>query len=109
MTPLAVLAALSAAMGGLVPLLCGLLFWRDPESGMRATRHRPEQLPRVMVGRYFAFAALAFGAALHGDLRVMLYLFVAFGAVSLADAAIYWRAGHSGLPHLVAAGGCLLV
>jgi hypothetical protein len=106
---LAPLAMIAAAIGGLVTLWLAVDFARDPEGGMRRATHRPELLPRVMVGRYAAFTVLAFAAALHGDPAIVLVLFVVFGGISLYDAALYGRAGHAYAPHLAAALGCGIV
>jgi hypothetical protein len=103
------LMQVAAALGALVTLWLAVDFWRDPEGGMRRATHRPEMLPRVMVGRYAAFTVLALAAALRGDPATILVLFAVFAAVSLFDARLYARAGLPFLPHALAAGGCLIV
>lgn len=106
---LATLALIAAAIGGLVTLWLAVDFARDPEGGMRRATHRPEMLPQVMVGRYAAFTVLAFGAALYGDLAVVMVLFAVFAGISAYDAALYARAGQLWAPHAAAGAGCLIV
>ena len=106
---LAALALIAAAIGGLVTLWLAVDFARDPAGAMRRATHRPEMLPRVMVGRYAAFTVLAFGAAAYGDLVVVIFLFAVFAGISAYDAALYARAGHPWAPHAAAAAGCLIV
>lgn len=103
------ITSIAALIGGLVPLWLAYDFWRDPEGAMKRATHRWQDLPTVMVGRYLAFGALAIGAALHGDPKVILYLFSVFSAVSFFDAGIYWRAGHPFGPHLAAGLACWIV
>jgi len=105
----ALLAMIAAAIGGLVTLWLAVDFARDAEGAMRRATHRPEMLPQVMVGRYAAFTALAFGAAVYGDPWPILFLFLVFSAISAYDAALYARAGHAFLPHAAAAAACWIV
>ena len=109
MGALAWLTAIAAGIGGLVTGSLALGFWRDPEAAMARATHRREKLTQVMAGRYAAFTLLAFGAAGHGDPRVILYLFAVFGLLSLYDAWLYRRDGHPAGPHLLAAAGCGIV
>ena len=103
------LALIAAVLGGLVTLWLAVDFARDPEAAMRRATHRPEMLPRVMVGRYAAFTALAFGAAAYGDLTVVIFLFAVFAGICAWDAALYARAGRPWAAHGAAGVGCLIV
>jgi hypothetical protein len=105
----ALLAMIAAAIGGLVTLWLAVDFARDAQGAMRRATHRAEMLPQVMVGRYAAFTALAFGAAVYGDPWPILFLFLVFSAISAYDAALYARAGHAFLPHAAAAAACWIV
>lgn len=102
------LAAIAAAGGGLFTLALTVDFWRDSERAMRRATHRAEMLPKVMIGRYAAFTALAAGAALSGDPAIILFLFAVFLGLSLYDTLLYARAGHAWGPHALAAVLCLL-
>jgi hypothetical protein len=106
---IAALPLIAAALGGLVTLWLAVDFARDPGGAMRRATHRPEMLPRVMVGRYAAFTVLAFAAALHGDLGVVMVLFAVFAGICAWDAALYARAGHPWAAHGAAGIGCLIV
>jgi hypothetical protein len=106
------LSQVTIAFSGIGVLVTGalaLLYLRDPVAGMAATTHRPEKLPEVMADRYLAFAALAIGATLYGDLKVIAGLFAAFSFMGFADARIYARGGHSCVKHLLAGGAALVV
>jgi hypothetical protein len=106
---IAALAMIAAAIGGLVTLWLAVDFARDPDGAMRRATHRAGMLPQVMVGRYAAFTALAFGAAAYGDPWPILFLFLVFSAVSFYDAALYARAGHRAGPHVAAGAACWIV
>lgn len=99
---LGTLTVLLCLGGALVTGFLAVIFWRDPETGMAAATHRPEQLPKVMVDRYVAFAFLALAAAWYGDPAVIAGLFVAFAFMGLADGVIYARAGHPHIKHTAA-------
>lgn len=99
---LATLSVLLAGLGGLFTGRFGVLFLLDPERGFAATTHRPEELPKVMADRYFAFALLALGSAVYGDFRVIAYLFAVFALVSFADAWIYARIDRPYVKHFAA-------
>jgi len=98
---LAALAVAMAAVGVAVTGLLAFLFIRDPARGLVLTTHRAEFLPRVMADRYSAMCLLAVGATLHGDLKVIAWLFAAFALMGFWDAAIYARAGHPHFKHLL--------
>ncbi|MEM6275784.1 MAG: hypothetical protein AAF714_02460 [Pseudomonadota bacterium] len=83
--------------GGIV-----LLMLRDPENGLEKLKHRREELPHVMTGRYITFFTLTVMAVLYGDFLVMLGLQVAFIVASLADTWIYARRGYPFGSHLMA-------
>jgi hypothetical protein len=106
---LILLAQIAAAIGALVTLWLAVDFARDPEAGMRRAAHRAEVLPRIMVGRYLAFTALALGAAVYGDAVVILFLFAVFSAVSFFDAWTYRRLAHAAAPHTTAGLACWIV
>lgn len=86
-----------------------LVFLYSPTFGMAQAQHRAEQLPVVMTDRYFAFMALAFGAAVYRDLAVTAFLFAVFAAVSFADALIYRRVGTAYWKHFAAGLAAALV
>ncbi len=103
-----VVIALSGA-GALVTGVLAALFLRDPVSGMAATAHRAEQLPRVMANRYVAMLILAIAATIHGEPGVIAVLFVAFSFMAFHDAWIYRQAGHSVAKHIGAGVAALIV
>ena len=80
-----------------------LLMFRDPHAGLKKLKHRVEDLPDVMTGRYLTFFTLTVMAVLYGDFLVMLGLQCAFIVASLADTWIYIRRGHPYGSHLMAA------
>ncbi|MEM1373823.1 MAG: hypothetical protein AAGF78_05505 [Pseudomonadota bacterium] len=80
-----------------------VLMLRDPYAGLDKLKHRREELPHVMTGRYLMFFTLTVMAVLYGDFLVMLGLQVAFIVASLADTWIYARRGHPYGSHLMAA------
>lgn len=94
--------AVILSMGGiLVTGLLATMFIRDPAKGLVQTTHRLEFLPMVMADRYIAMCFLAVGATIHGDLKVIAWLFAAFVLMGFADALIYARAGHPYMKHLL--------
>jgi hypothetical protein len=96
-------------LGVVVTGALALVFLYSPAFGMAQAQHRAEQLPVVMTDRYFAFLALAFGAAFYRDLAVTSFLFAVFAAVSFADALIYRRAGTAYWKHFAAGLAAALV
>lgn len=106
------LAQVAISLSGIGVLVTGalaLLFLRDPVRGMAQTTHRPEKLPEVMADRYIAFAFLAAGATVYGDMSVIAWLFSAFAFMGFADAWIYARGGHGSARHLAAGAAAALV
>ncbi len=98
-----------AMIGGLLPLLLGLVFAASPERGLAMTKHRAESLPRIMVGRYFFMAFIAFIVALNGDLKLIAAVFVGLAGVAFFDAMTYARAKTPIAPHLFAGIAALIV
>lgn len=98
-----------AMIGGAVPLILGLIFAVSPDRGFAATKHRSEQLPRIMVGRYFFMAFIAAIVALRGDLQLIAAVFVGLAGVAFFDAMTYARAKTKVMPHLVAGIAALIV
>lgn len=98
-----------AMIGGALPLLLGLLFAISPSKGFAATKHREEHLHRIMVGRYFFMAFIAFVVALNGDLKLIAAVFVGLAGVAFFDALTYLRAGTPIMPHFIAGALALFV
>ncbi len=80
------------------------VFWRDSEAGLALTSHRAEQLPRVMVNRYFVIFMFMGGALASRDPLWIAYAFAVNSVAPLWDALIYRKAGRSFHKHLVSAG-----
>jgi hypothetical protein len=94
------LAMLTLVCGGLTMAILGVMavaFWVSPQRGLQLTTHRVEQLPRVMAGRYTAFALLALFAIVQGDPALFAAFFAVCAFMGLVDGLIYARAG---LPHM---------
>ena len=108
MTLRGVTIALSGA-GALVTGVLAALFLRDTVSGMAATAHRAEQLPRVMANRYVAMLILAIGATVHGEPEVIAVLFAAFSYMAFDDAWIYRQVGQPVVKHIGAGVAALIV
>ena len=89
--------------------MLAVLFLRDPVKGLAQTTHRLADLPKVMADRYVAFTALAAGATLYRDLKVIAFLFAVFAFMAFADAWIYARQGHATSKHLTAGIAAALV
>lgn len=98
--PLAILVVGWAAL--LVTTAAAVLVGANPARGLAVLTHRPEFLPRVMVGRYAAQAFLVLLALWMADAGFLLALMLAFVLISFWDAALYARAGHRFGPHLLA-------
>ncbi|MDP4031958.1 MAG: hypothetical protein Q8P60_03725 [Pseudorhodobacter sp.] len=99
------LSSLALALSGLGMLVAGWLtaiFLRDPLAALGHTTHRLPELPWVMANRYGACMALALGATLYADLKVIAYLFAVFAGMAFYDALIYGRQGHPYAKHLIA-------
>lgn len=106
------LAAVAIALSGVGIVVTGalaFLFLRDPVAGMAQTTHRLEKLPEVMADRYIAFAMLALGTTLYGDLKVIAALFASFAFMGFADAWIYARGGFPVAKHVGAGIAALIV
>jgi len=78
-------------------------FWRNPDKGMAFATHRAEQLPQVMVDRYFVIFMFMGGALISGNLLWIAYAFAVNGIAPLWDALIYRDAGQPYKKHLVPA------
>ena len=74
-----------------------LLFWRDPQNGLKQTTHRLENLPLVLANRYTAFAILAAAILISGDLTLLAVFFGVSALMGLADG---WSYARSNLPHI---------
>jgi len=94
--------------GGFLALL-GVMFAVAPKLGLKATKHRAEQLPTIMAGRYFFMVFIAVGVALTGSLQQLAYVFMGLAAVAFFDAATYARAKTPVVPHIAAGIGAVLV
>ncbi len=85
------------------------VFWRDSDAGMALATHRTEQLPRVMVNRYFVIFMFMGGALASRNPLWVAYAFAVTAIASLWDALIYRKAGQPFRKHLVAALSSALV
>ncbi|MEP1143430.1 MAG: hypothetical protein ABJH52_06900 [Henriciella sp.] len=99
---------LALLTGGFLALL-GVLFAVSPSRGFAVTKHREENLPTIMAGRYFFFVFVAVGVALTGTLQQVAFVFMGLAGVAFFDAATYARAKTSTLPHIAAGIGALIV
>ena len=89
--------------------LLGTVFVLSPATGLAMTKHRAENLPTIMAGRYFFMVLVALGVALTGSLQQLGGVFMGLAGVAFFDAAIYARAKTPVVPHLAAGVGALLV
>lgn len=89
--------------------LLGIVFAVSPARGLAMTKHRAENLPTIMVGRYFFMVLIAVGVALTGTLHQIAYVFMGLSGVAFFDAATYARAGTAVTPHILAGAGALIV
>lgn len=78
------------------------LFYPNPARGMAVVKHRAEDLPQVMTGRYIGFFLFAIGAAIYRDPYVIAWMFAVFATVSFWDVMTYRKGGHAYAPHLQA-------
>ncbi len=78
-------------------------FWSDSAKGMEFATHRGEQLPRVMVNRYFVIFMFMGGALVSRDPLWIAYAFAVNAIVPFWDALIYRKAGQPYKKHLVPA------
>ena len=102
----AVILALVTA--GFLTLL-GILFAVSPNRGLAATKHRAENLPTIMAGRYFFMVLISVGVALTGTLEQLAFVFMGLAGVAFFDAATYARAKTPVMPHIMAGIGALVV
>lgn len=96
------LAALTMACGVLCLAALAAMataFWASPALGLRLTTHRENLLPRVLAGRYTAFAMLAVFVLVQGDPALFALLFAVCAFMGLADGMIYAQAGHPHMKH----------
>ncbi|MEL6857033.1 MAG: hypothetical protein AAFO74_01525 [Pseudomonadota bacterium] len=89
--------------------LLGILFAVAPKLGLQATKHRAENLPTIMAGRYFFFVFVVAGIVMTGTLQQIAFVFMGLAAVAFFDAATYARAKSAVLPHIGAGIGALIV
>ncbi len=78
-------------------------FWSDSDKALVFSQHRAEQLPRVMVDRFFVFFMFMGGALVSRDPLWIAYAFAVTGMAALWDALIYRKAGQPYKKHLVPA------
>jgi hypothetical protein len=98
MTP----AALTLACGVItLAILAGMAaaFWASPARGLALTTHRVELLPRVMAGRYTAFALLCLFVLIQRDPALFAAFFAVCAFMGFTDGLIYARAGHPHIKH----------
>ena len=94
--------------GGFLALL-GVLFAVSPARGLAATKHRAENLPTIMAGRYFFMVLVSIGVALTGTLQQLAFVFMGRAGGAVFDAATYARAKSAIAPHIAAGVGALIV
>ena len=74
-----------------------VIFWRDPENGLKQTTHKVQNLPLVMANRYTAFAILGGAIVVSGDLTLLAVFFAVSAVMGLADG---WNYARSNNPHI---------
>lgn len=74
-----------------------VIFWRDPDNGLKQTTHKVQNLPLVMANRYTAFAILGGAIVLSGNLTLLAVFFAVSALMGLADG---WNYARSGNPHI---------
>lgn len=99
---------LALLTGGFLAVL-GILFAVSPARGLAITKHRAENLPTIMAGRYFFFVFIVVGIGFTGTLQQIAFVFMGLAAVAFFDAATYARAKTTTLPHIAAGIGALIV
>lgn len=99
---------LALATGGFLALL-GVVFAISPQRGFAVTKHRAENLPTIMAGRYFFMVLVSVGVALTGTLQQLAFVFLGLAGVAFFDAATYARAKTPVLPHILAGIGAIIV
>lgn len=90
-------------------MLLGLVFTFAPARGLAMTKHRAENLPSIMAGRYFFMVLVAVGIALTGTLQQLGFVFLGLAGVAFFDAAVYAHAKTATASHLTAGIGALIV
>ncbi len=90
-------------------MVLGLLFTFAPARGLVVTKHRADQLPSIMAGRYFFMVLVALGVALTGTMQQLGFVFLGLAGVAFFDAAVYAQAKTATAPHLAAGIGALIV
>ena len=98
-----------AYLTGAFLALLGVLFAVSPKLGLAVTKHRAENLPTIMAGRYFFMVFVAVGIGMSGTLQQIAYVFMGLAAVAFFDAATYARARTAVVPHIAAGIGALIV
>ncbi|MFN3211780.1 MAG: hypothetical protein ACE37M_01625 [Henriciella sp.] len=98
-----------AYLTGAFLALLGIVFAISPTRGLAMTKHRAENLPTIMAGRYFFMVLVAVGVALTGTLQQIAFVFMGLAGVAFFDAATYARAKTAVLPHILAGVGALIV
>ncbi len=98
-----------AIITGIFLFILGVIFVIAPERGFTLTKHRAENLPAIMAGRYFFMVLIAVGVALTGSLTQLAFVFLCLAGVAFFDAAIYARAKTAVAPHMAAGVGAVLV
>ena len=98
-----------ALFTGAFLMLLGVLFTFAPPQGLAATKHRAENLPSIMAGRYFFMVLMAVGVALTGTSQQIGFVFLGLAGVAFFDAAVYARAKTATGSHLAAGLGALIV
>lgn len=97
---LSTIALALAAVGMLGTLYLAVIFQRNPATALERVHHLPEQLPKVMTGRYIGNFVLALGALLYGDMLVITVLYAVFALESVYDVVIYRKVGKPFGPHM---------
>ena len=98
-----------ALFTGAFLMLLGVMFTFAPARGLAATKHRAENLPSIMAGRYFFMVLVAVGVVLTGTLQQLGFVFLGLAGVAFFDAAVYAQAKTATAPHLAAGFGALIV
>lgn len=98
-----------AIVTGIFLFILGVVFVLSPARGFAMTKHRAENLPAIMAGRYFFMVLIAVGVALTGSLTQLAFVFLCLAGVAFFDAAVYARAKTAIAPHLAAGVGAILV
>lgn len=87
----------------------GIAVLSGREAVIRRVGHLPETLPQVFAGRYFAMALMVLALTVLEEWRALAVVLGIGALMGLFDAVVVGRAGGGRLPHLVAAGVCVLL